>query len=383
MHYKIENYHCTSVGLGRREMIFFICLLTQCYFSPNRYANYKINQSKLTVKDKTVIETTYGPVQGVRRTSPYGEQYHSFEGIPFAKPPIGRLRFRGPEEPEPWKEVLDCSEVKTKPVQHNLVLRIYEGAEDCLLLNVYSRNLKPDKPLPVLVWIYGGGFQVGEASRDLYAPDYLMKKEVVLIAINYRLGSLGFLSFDDPETKVSGNAALKDQVLALKWVKKNCAFFGGDPNNVTVFGESAGAASTHYMMLTEQTRGLFHKGIVMSGSALAQWAVTPRRNWGFRMAQLLGYNGANNDLDVLHFLQTQKAYDVMKAGEKLLTVEERKSRIPFAFGPVIEPFIMEDSVITKAPIEMMKEAWSNEIPLMIGGVSFEGLLLSVGEFSLV
>uniref|UniRef100_T1GFT7 Carboxylic ester hydrolase n=1 Tax=Megaselia scalaris TaxID=36166 RepID=T1GFT7_MEGSC len=167
-----------------------------------------------------------------------------------------------------------------------------------------------------------------------------MKKEVVLISINYRLGSLGFLSFDDPETKVSGNAALKDQVLALKWVKKNCEFFGGDSNNITVFGESAGGASTHYMMLTEQTRDLFHKGIIMSASAMAQWAVTPRRNWGFRMAQLLGYQGPNNDLDVLYFLQLQKPYDIMKAGEKLLTVEERKSRIPFAFGPVIEPFIM-------------------------------------------
>lgn len=344
-----------------------------------RYANYKLNQSKLTVKDKTVIDTTYGPVQGVKRISPYGEQYHSFEGIPFAKPPKGRLRFRGPEEPEPWKGVLDCSEVKNKPVQNNLVLRIYEGSEDCLHLNVYSRNLKPDKPLPVLVWIYGGAFQVGEASRDIYAPDYFMKKEVVLIAINYRLGSLGFLSFDDPDTKVPGNAGLKDQVLALKWVKKNCSFFGGDPNNITVFGESAGAVSTHYMMLTKQTKGLFHKGIMMSGSAIAQWGVTPRRNWGFRLAQLLGYNDANIDLDVLQFLQNQKPYDVMKAGEKLLTVEERKSRIPFAFGPVIEPFIMEDSVVTKAPIEMMKEAWGNQIPLMIGGVSFEGLLLSVGK----
>lgn len=317
----------------------------------------------------------------MKRISPYGEQYHSFEGIPFAKPPIGRLRFRGPEEPEPWKEVLDCSEVKNKPVQHNLVLRIYEGSENCLRLNVYSRDLTPNKPLPVLVWIYGGGFQVGEASRDIYAPDYLMKKDVVLISINYRLGSLGFLSFDDPETKVPGNAGLKDQVLALKWVKKNCAFFGGDSNNITVFGESAGAASTHYMMLTEKTKGLFHKGIMMSGSAIAQWGLTPRRNWGFRMAQMLGFNGANNDVDVLSFLQNQKANDVMKAGEKLLTVEERKSRIPFALGPVIEPFIMDDSVIIKHPIEMMKEAWSNKIPLMIGGVSFEGLLLSVGELS--
>lgn len=141
--------------------------------------------------------------------------------------------------------------------------------------------------MPVMVWIYGGGFQFGEASRECYSPDYLLREDVVVISINYRLGPLGtnddtwkkkhifnislpgFLCLDDPELDVPGNAGLKDQVLALRWVKANCSRFGGDSANITIFGDSAGSASVHYMMITEQTRGLFHKAICMSGNTLS------------------------------------------------------------------------------------------------------------------
>lgn len=185
----------------------------------------------------------------------------------------------------------------------------------------------------------------------------------------------GFLCLDDPELDVPGNAGLKDQVLALRWVKANCSRFGGDSANITIFGDSAGSASVHYMMITEQTRGLFHKAICMSGNTLSPWAVTPQRNWPYRLAVQAGYAGENNTRDVWEFLKNAKGSEIIKANGELCIDEEKKERIGFSFGPVIEPYVTSHCVVPKKPIEMMRTAWSNNIPLIIGGVSNEGLLL--------
>lgn len=163
--------------------------------------------------------------------------------------------------------------------------------------------------------------------------------------------------------------------MALKWIKNNCASFGGDPDCITVFGESAGSASTHYMMLTEQTQGLFHRGIMQSGSAIAPWAfngdITHR---SFRIAQILGYKGENNDKDVLQFLQKTNARELIRVEEDVLTAEDRANNVMFAFGPSLEPFATPECVVPKHPREMMKTSWSNSIPVMIGNTSAEGLL---------
>lgn len=240
-------------------------------------------------------------------------------------------------------------------------------------------QLEPLKPLPVMVWIYGGGFQFGEASRDLYSPDYLLREDVLVISITYRVGPFGFLCLQDPAFDIPGNAGLKDQVMALHWVKQNCSRFGGDANNITLFGDSAGGASVHYMMLTEQTRGLFHKAICMSGTVLSPWAQTPQRNWPYRLAVAAGYTGEDNEKEVFEFLKNAKGSDIIKANEDLCTDEEKRERIGFSFGPVIEPYITEHCVVPTKPIEMMRNAWSNSIPMIIGGVSNEGLLLYAGK----
>ncbi|XP_055902166.1 esterase B1-like [Eupeodes corollae] len=340
-----------------------------------RYGQFKIRQSRQRTNQKVETTTTYGRVRGVKWKSVYGAEYYSFEGIPYAKPPLGDLRFRAPREPDPWTDVRKCTRVRAKPTQMNFVIGMVQGSEDCLYLNVFTKNLNPLNPLPVLVWIFGGAFQIGEASRDIYSPDYIMQEDVMLVTISYRLGPMGFMSFSDPDVGIPGNAALKDQIMALKWVKNNCCFFGGDPSNITVFGESAGGCSTHYMMLTEQTKGLFHKGIVMSGSAVAPWAIIPPNNWSYRLAKSAGYTGENKDKDVYEFLTKLKPSVMYKHSENLLTKEERHNRISYCFGPVIEPYVSEESVIIKNPVEMMRESWSNAIPLIIGGNSFEGLLM--------
>lgn len=337
---------------------------------------HKLLQSRLGTNQTVEVDTEYGKVKGGKRKTIYDDTYLSFEGIPYAQPPVGELRFKAPQRPTPWEGVRDCTQPGDKAVQVNFMFNKVEGSEDCLYLNVYTNNLTPETARPVMVWIHGGGFIFGEANRDWHGPDYFMKQDVVLITIQYRLGALGFLSLETPELNVPGNAGLKDQVMALKWIKNNCASFGGNPDCITVFGESAGGASSHYLMLTEQTRGLFHRGILMSGNAISSLAITDSRKRASVLAKLAGYTGEDNDKDVLEFLATVKAKDLIRLEEKVLTAQEKQQRTMFPFGPVVEPYETSECLLPKSPREMMKTAWSNTIPVMMGCTSNEGLLFS-------
>ncbi|KAH8281095.1 hypothetical protein KR054_010647, partial [Drosophila jambulina] len=338
------------------------------------FLGHKIIQSRLATNQKVVACTRDGSVQGLVRKTLYDEElYYSFEGIPFAQPPVGELRFRAPQPAQPWVGVRDGTYPRSKPMQRNIVRGVVEGSEDCLYLNVYSKQLKSDKPLPVLVWIYGGGFTIGEANRDFYSPDYFMKQDVVLVTFNYRVGPFGFLSLSDKSLDVPGNAGLKDQVMALRWVNRNISQFNGDPNNITLMGESAGAASVHAMMTTEQTRGLFHKAIMQSGSMHCEWANEPRGRWAYRLARLIGYTGGENEKEVFEFLQQEPASSITRKSVELISLEERRVHVLFPFTPVVEPYETSDCVLPRAFVEMLPTAWGNELPLILGGNSFEGL----------
>nr|AID61331.1 esterase [Calliphora stygia] len=336
---------------------------------------YKIEEKRLATSEYEIITTIYGKVRGMQRRNAYDGygNYYAFEGIPYAKPPLGDLRFRAPQPPEPWEDVKDCLYYKSKPVQKDFIKRITIGSEDCLYLNVYAKNLCSEKPLPVMVWIYGGGFQIGEASREIYSPDYFMQKDVILVTLAYRLGALGFLSLNDPDLQVPGNAGIKDQVMALKWIKQNIEYFNGDPNNITLFGESAGAGSTHLLMLTPQTKGLFHKAILQSGSALCNWVNTPPRDWGYKLACTIGYKGNNNDKEVYRFLAKQDGKKLACKDTVLLSRQERFENLLFAFAPVVEPYASDTCIANRPFKELMASAWSNEIPVIVGGTSYEGL----------
>ncbi|XP_030374229.1 uncharacterized protein LOC115623826 [Scaptodrosophila lebanonensis] len=317
-----------------------------------------------------------GQIRGVKRLTIYDDDYYSFERLPFAKPPIGELRFKAPQPAGGWQGVLDCTNYAAKPVQKGLLTGKIEGSEDCLYLNVYAKRLNSEKPLPVIVYIYGGAFSVGEATRELYSPDYFMAKDVVLVTLNYRVDCLGFLSLNDPSVEIPGNAGLKDQVLALKWVKQYIEHFNGDTNNITVCGESAGGCSTHYMMCTEQTRGLFHKAIPMSGTVLNYWANTPPADFAYRLAKLYGYNGENVDKQVLDHLRSLEAHKLVN--HSLLTAEDRRNGLIYAFGPTVESYVGPDCVVPGSQLEMARSAWSNDLPVMLGGTSFEGLFMYPG-----
>ncbi|XP_013114562.2 esterase B1 [Stomoxys calcitrans] len=259
-------------------------------------------------------------------------------------------------------------------MQYNLGIKTIEGSEDCLYVNVYVKELKSPKPLPVMVWIYGGGFQVGESSRDIYCPDYFLQRDVVFVTFNYRLGILGFLCLDDPDLNIPGNAGLKDQVLALKWVKQNIYAFNGDPNNITIFGESAGGASTQFMLMTPQTRGLFHKAIIQSGSILCPWAFTDKHDLGYKFARHIGYKGESDDKSVYQYLSQKSARSLFFDDLSIMSKEDLMNQLIVLMRPVVEPYETLDCVVNKPFVQFMREGWGNEIPLMIGGNSFEGLL---------
>jgi len=329
---------------------------------------------RLATRETVVAETTHGKIKGLKRFTVYDQTYISFESIPYAKPPIGPLRFKAPQELESWTDVRNCIREPRRSVQIHCIYDKVDGSEDCLYLNVYTKNLTPNKPQPVMVWIHGGGFISGEANRDWYGPDYFMQRDVVLVTIQYRLNSLGFLSLSLPELEVPGNAGLKDQVMALRWVKANCTAFGGDPNCITVFGESAGAASTQYMSLTEQTRDLFHRHIIMSGYAGASWALNESgsNERAFKLGELCGYRGERNERKLLEYLLSVKAEDLVRMERSTLDPEERR-KVMFPFAPVIEPYQTPSCVVPCHPREMLKTAWGNKLPLLVGNTSNEGL----------
>ena len=216
------------------------------------------------------VATRYGKVEGRQEA---GVQI--FRGIPFAKPPVGELRFRAPEPPAPWSGVRSALEFGSSAPQPSMTLPlpgmdVGPMDEDCLTLNVYTPAADAARR-PVLVWIHGGGFVIGSSCQPIYDGRPLSRRgDVVVVTVNYRLGPLGFLYLSElcPDLEDAiGNAGLRDQVAALEWVRDNIDRFGGDPLNVTVFGESAGGMSVGTLLGMPSARGLFSRAIPQSGAA--------------------------------------------------------------------------------------------------------------------
>ncbi|KAB7505793.1 Venom carboxylesterase-6 [Armadillidium nasatum] len=223
-----------------------------------------------------IIKVKQGQIQGFRDESLNGTEFFSYLSIPYAKPPEGDLRFKDPVPLESWDGVLNGTKMPVSCLQTSFYPLNYDdgitscvsGREDCLYLNVFtSAPNEPDRKLPVMVYIHGGGFVGGKAD---FQPYVLMNHQMVLVVIQYRLGIFGFLSMED--SVMPGNMGLKDQQLALKWVKENIEVFGGDSNMITIFGQSAGSASVHYQILSEGSKGLFNRAILQSGMSLCPWA---------------------------------------------------------------------------------------------------------------
>ncbi|KAH8400774.1 hypothetical protein KR009_000936 [Drosophila setifemur] len=194
-------------------------------------------------------------------------EFEAFMGIPFAQPPVGSLRLKNPVPAAAWEGVLDAGSPKESCLQKNYFSSNWQvsGEEDCLYLNVYRPQQRDGNPLPVMFYIYGGGFFSGSAQPTVSGPDYLMDTEkVIMVTVAYRLGPFGYLSTGDEH--MSGNFGFKDQRLALQWVQQHISSFGGDPDLVTIFGHSAGGISAHLHMISPNSKGLFHRAMSLAGT---------------------------------------------------------------------------------------------------------------------
>jgi para-nitrobenzyl esterase len=243
-----------------------VCVLTMAAFA--------LGLSAVGYADSLTVKTADGKVQG--KTINDGK-VKAFLGLPYAAPPVGDLRWKAPEPVVKWKGERDgttfgphCAQGR---VFDDMVFQDAKPSEDCLFLNVYAPNDSTDKSkLPVMFWIHGGGYAGGASSEPRHNGDFLPLKGVVLVTINYRLGVFGFLATSDLAKEANGTAGnygLLDMVAALEWTKKNIKKFGGDPDNVTIFGESAGSFAVSTLMASPIARGLFHKVIGESGGAFS------------------------------------------------------------------------------------------------------------------
>lgn len=230
------------------------------------------------INKSSVVKTDAGLVSGITNND---GSIHIFKGIPFAAPPVDELRWKAPQPVPHWNGIKKCDAFSASPMQSfpvpfsmwtkEFLIPKEPISEDCLYLNVWTGSTSSNKKLPVLVWIYGGGFVSGGSAAPIYDGEAMAKKGIVFVSINYRVGIFGF--FAHPElTKespnhTSGNYGLLDQIAALQWVQKNIAAFGGDANNVTIAGQSAGAMSVNCLVASPLTKGLFNKAIAESGAS--------------------------------------------------------------------------------------------------------------------
>ncbi|KAF8357714.1 hypothetical protein PRIPAC_92709 [Pristionchus pacificus] len=227
-----------------------------------------------------IVNTKYGPVQGTRIVNDGELRVDAFLGIPFAEPPVGQLRFKKPLPPRHWLGIRQCTKFARRCSQKDYFLhdRIMKksGSEDCLYLNVFTPVWQPPtEGFPVLVFVHGGGFSMHDAQTygDEGIARFMVRKGVIVVTIQYRLGYLGFFSTGDEACR--GNWGLWDQTMALRWVQENIESFNGNKGNVTLFGQSAGGASVDLLSLSPHSRDLFHKVCPMAGVGTAEWTLHP------------------------------------------------------------------------------------------------------------
>ncbi|CAG9769383.1 unnamed protein product [Ceutorhynchus assimilis] len=341
------------------------------------------------LSEALVIELPDGKVKGLTDTTRSGITYHSFLALRYAQPPVGDLRFKPALSVEPWEGTYDGTAEK------NVCFQVYENSykenEDCLFLNVFTpvdlSNTSSTSDLAVMVWIHGGGFISGAAymNEGGVGPKFFMDSTVVFVSINYRLGPFGFMSTGDKV--LPGNLGLKDQVQALKWVQKNIKYFGGDPEKVTIFGQSAGSASVSYQLLSPTSAGLYRAAILESGSSLSPWAYQrDQAEITFKTAQLIDPSfNSENTTELLLFLQSVPAVAIDNASLLFSSTSESASNYQissgFFYAPVIE-VAHEDAFLTEAQYGLLERGSYNRVPVMAGMTNEESLgLLANGDLS--
>ncbi|XP_070551024.1 cocaine esterase-like [Ptychodera flava] len=330
--------------------------------------------------DDPIVEVKSGKVAGrvvefahedveVKRT------VYVFRGIPFAEPPVDDLRFRAPEPKSPWEGVHDAKELGAACMQPPSPIFPLDGesqSEDCLYLNIYAPQTGADK-LPVMVWIHGGGLVIGSGGTGYNGTALAAIGDVIVVTINYRLGPFGYLSTGDEHA--TGNYGFLDQVLALQWVQDNIAAFGGDANKVTIFGESAGAISVEYLMLSPMTNGLFTRAIMESGTSTMPAIFLSDKTKQSRLAHGFGrLSNCEKDTseELVQCLRSVSAEDLKEAGN----LQSGKLANITGISDLLIPFppVVDGNFLTASPEGLIRERSfpKRGTDIMIGTMADEG-----------
>nr|UUB32755.1 carboxylesterase COEA4 [Dendroctonus rhizophagus] len=314
-----------------------------------------------------LVDLPYGTIRGRELATPNNISFRAFQGVPYAAAPVGTLRFQAPEPPTNWTGIRNttedgniCFSVKNDSDDEN---------EDCLFINIFTPILSDttEEKLPVMLWIYGGAFRTGSSKYVNFGPEFLLEKNVVVATFNYRLGPFGFLATEDGV--IPGNAGLKDQAAAIRWVHENIGLFGGDPEKVTLFGQSAGGASVGYQLLYKKNEGLYRGAILQSGSPLSSFSFMgdiSARGYAFDLAsQIDGAEDFGNDTSSLvSFLLNATGRQIDKAST-LTTVTSRPL-------PVIEEDV-EGAFLIRESYEVLLAGDFVKVPIMVGTTSEEDI----------
>jgi len=317
-----------------------------------------------------LIKAPVGDLIGRAQYTRKGRILHAYKGIPFVQPPVGKLRFRRPVpfEGKSWEGTFEAVNEVPKCIQKDMFTYKVTGSEDCLQLNVYVPRIEMTKKLPVMVYFFGGAMILGDASEELYGPGILLDKDIILVIPNYRVNFFGFLTLGTEE--VAGNQALWDQHEALKWVNKNIEAFGGDPNQVTIFGESAGGWSVNYHLASHKNKGLFQAAIISSGPFVADMQAEDHldivelhkemaKSIGCTTLECLQEKPADVIMDQLFYFNTCPLSEL--APYPLITV------------PIDDSKISKDPLFHKNPKKIIADGEFNVVPILSGENKQEGI----------
>ncbi|XP_063953285.1 cholinesterase 2-like isoform X2 [Lytechinus pictus] len=304
-------------------------------------------------------------------------QVASYRGLRYAKPPVGRRRFTPPELQDLDLKVDGNSGGPSCPQGLHPVYNTESGSdEDCLFLDVFVPLPQRDVPLAVLVWLHGGGFMYGAGTVPMLSPLPLVALgDVIVVTINYRLGALGYLTTGD--NIIPPNLGVMDQITALNWIRKYISAFGGDPNRVSLFGDSAGSASIHIHIMSPLSSGLFHRAIMQSGASTSSWARSPdlatARNRAQTLGRLVGCGEVPSSAQLLECLEQIPAYEIVAMQQRVLA--DTGDSADIAFLPVIDHVVIPDT-----PDIVGKMGSYNNVSLIVGANADEGMMTMMKLF---
>lgn len=341
--------------LQHHSLIVFILLLTVI--------------TSCTQKGMNEVSTAAGIVAGAPNAT---GDVHIFKGVPFAAPPVGDLRWKEPQPVKPWEGIRACNTWPASPIQNHpvpfmmwtqeFITPAEPLSEDCLYLNIWTPAKSPDEKLPVLVWIHGGGFSSGSGACAIYDGEAIAKQGIVYVSINYRLGIFGFMAHPaltaESDHQASGNYGLMDQQEALRWIQKNIGAFGGDPNQVTIAGQSAGSMSVNAMVASPLTKGLLQRAIAQSGGMISDRFSNTLQN-----AEAIGSEVAKKlKVATLQELRLIPADSLLKVS----------GTFPFgSFGPIVDGYVLPDLVKN-----IMVNKQHQQVPMISGWVTGDGDLFA-------